>query len=1806
MVTSSNQKVLSYLASWKKKLLNVGRRNRLINYRMNKTASMEIVAPSSDELVSQLLSGKKWEFYLPPNKPEDATEEELAKWRRSWPKRKVKQAQIHHEERKRTRTAIRTLRRKSLNAINDKGFHILYLAYGFLNWEEPKDQGGKKNVSPLFLFELTIDVPRGEKPATFFLHQDDWKFNPSLLRHLQQDYGVDIESVLNHGMEDPSQFFELIEDLVRVALPNSSVSDEVRIDTFQFSKEAIYRDLDENSSIIAEHDFIQSMCGVEEAAEKLDFIEPSIETLDQTNPPESMHNILDADSSQLSCVVACAEGRSFVMDGPPGTGKSQTIANMIAELLAKGKKVLFVSEKAAALEVVQNRLTSRGLHHYILPLHSESATRKQFVDELYAALNFHPEATSDKVSIRKLKSTRKALSNHVLEMNRYHEDVESNLINMIGKAISHHSIPLLPGLDNDSSMITSQLIENARDCAKQIVDQWRIHSLGGDYSWHGFDKKSIGASERFEINELLNDLISKTEGLRRCLSKSSRALNMPLALTSKDAINLIKHFDVFNQVAVINDSVFTKNGYNNLELTFDELQKLHINIIKLNSESPLEITKIHLGFENEKILSAQSSLNGVLELPFIGTDSLLSVDLMNKLVSESNSIKDAFERLKTESSSIKKAWPSLSSFDKKLCDDISILSSYLGDGSEPPISWLKPGKSAIIQNFASDCISQVSDYRQQQQILLLEFNRQVLEKDFVEASEVIIEKRDKWWRMFASSYRKAKKIVKNVSKTNQLPSNQDLFSAQIHHQETDRLTQMFGSDWKEVVAGVSLSDLNINLIENQINCLQIIDLIRGQGISTKDLTSLYSEADSNQFVLLDALNNIYNANKVINNTLAESILLSLGEAVNWEIDTITQKWNEFSNHILQLKDIIDNCDDHFTNISLDDLKTGLRSIGLIQNDRESISEILEETKAKLDGFYSSDQTDWESKIETLDRISKFIENQNNNFTPEDVTKLVRLSSELCVNTKTTLKSFEDVIHDYSILFDNSKREYLSKIQFQELITLLELQLEEIDTLDGYLRLQQEIKSAEKLGVALILEKFTELNIDKTLLPGAFERAFLNKWVEERLEQITTGFDSSSHERERELFIEIDQKILDSKCASIMESCNNRRPKHRLAFAATINREHEKKRRHLPIRSLVAEGLEFILSLKPCIMMSPLSVSHFLPPMKDLFDVVIFDEASQVRPEEAINCIYRGKQAIIAGDQKQLPPTDFFSRSIEEADDEEVDDFDSVLDIAKAGPGIRSLSLMWHYRSQHEDLISFSNHSFYNSRLFTFPSAVEKNERLGISLTRVEGVYDRGGSRTNIVEAEAVYEKIRQLVSSEPDLTIGVVAFSSAQMIAIDAIIEKKRQNDPVMDEWFFTHETRLDGFFVKNLENVQGDERDVIIFSTGYGKDQNNKFTNNFGPVGRNLGWRRLNVAITRARRRLEVITSIEPSWIKPNSESVRHFKKFLDYAEHGPSVLEIDLTESLGDAESPFEEEVVRTISSWGYDVVPQVGCASYRIDIGVRHPNREGTYCLAVECDGAMYHSSKVARDRDRIRQQVLENLGWRIHRIWGPTWYNERKVAEEALKNALEEASVKSPLHITKKSTKNNDSLVVVVNEIDETNLEDIVTVYDVTQLTTSWKGKDGFYDYWEDQSIVSQLNKIIQKESPIHSELMIQRIRDAWQFKSASKKMTDRTMSIFNNYVKRSGINIDRNSFIWSSNSRKITKSRGPAKNGEVRKAEHVPMEEIILVFNELKSMSHGTIEKDEMFKRTAELFGWTRRGQVVNKRLESSLRKLKRS
>lgn len=382
---------------------------------------------------------------------------------------------------------------------------------------------------------------------------------------------------------------------------------------------------------------------------------------------------------------------------------------------------------------------------------------------------------------------------------------------------------------------------------------------------------------------------------------------------------------------------------------------------------------------------------------------------------------------------------------------------------------------------------------------------------------------------------------------------------------------------------------------------------------------------------------------------------------------------------------------------------------------------------------------------------------------------------------------------------------------------------------------------------------------------------------------------------------------------------------------------------MPIRNLLQRIPHILFRLKPCLLISPISVSQFLGP-ELRFDMVLFDEASQIVPEDAIGSIYRGKTIVVAGDDQQLPPTTFFQKGmIEDYDWDEISDkesevFDSILDEFH-GIGLPVKTLRWHYRSKHEGLISFSNHRFYEDTLITFPSAVARHETLGVKLVYVaDGIYDRGGRRDNLREAKVVSDLVFEQLKLYPKKTLGVVTFSMAQMEAVDEAILLRRKEQPEYERFF--KEDRLEGFFVKNLENVQGDERDVMIFSVGYGRDQQGQMSMNFGPLNKPGGERRLNVAVTRAREKVILVTSIKASDIDLNAtsaEGVVTLCHYLDYAERGPDALKLTHPQT-SEFESPLEEDVAGEIRRMGYNVIPQVGCSGNRIDIGVIDPTDPG----------------------------------------------------------------------------------------------------------------------------------------------------------------------------------------------------------------------------------------------------------------------------
>ena len=717
-----------------------------------------------------------------------------------------------------------------------------------------------------------------------------------------------------------------------------------------------------------------------------------------------------------------------------------------------------------------------------------------------------------------------------------------------------------------------------------------------------------------------------------------------------------------------------------------------------------------------------------------------------------------------------------------------------------------------------------------------------------------------------------------------------------------------------------------------------------------------------------------------------------------------------------------------------------------------------------------------------------------------------------------------------------------------------------------------------------------------------ERALLQEWAEHHLR--TDPDLSTVRAADRDALVseyqELDRALIAAATGSIIRACNARRPRSDIGEAAVIRREAEKKKKHMPVRTLIERSRHVTQAIKPCFMMSPLAVSQYLP--ADLhFDVVIFDEASQVSPGDAINCIYRGSALILAGDQKQLPPSNFFASAT--ADDEEewsedADDtaeFESILDHAKASGAFRSLTLRWHYRSLHEALIAFSNASFYEGQLVTFPSRHSDGPDVGVELFWVDGTYRRGSSRDNPEEAAKVAERVIHHYDTRPGLSLGVVTFSEAQAEAIETAVSRARQDRPDLDRFFAND--RLRGFFVKSLESVQGDERDVLIFSIGYGPDENRKITMNFGPLNKQGGWRRLNVAITRARYRNEIVSSIRAGDIPESvtTEGLRHLRRYLDYAARGMPALALD-TSAGGDAESPFEESVISVIRSWGYELTPQVGTAGYRIDIGVRHPDHPGVYALGVECDGYQYHSSKVARDRDRLREKVLRGLGWNLHRIWGTAWYRDRNGEEHKLRAAIEHA-VTAPVH---------GLLADIAQPRPRRPPRDPDRSRHLRPgpgLGHPLRHRPGPpLPHWIDPASRAAtpawsagIRAVVMTEAPVHIAVLHQRLRDAWDIGRIGARIRDNIDAA----IRVAGVLRDGEFLTLTGASLATVRTPTDACRRDV---EHIHDHELALALVNLVRDTGG-ITHDELTARVARLYGWTRRGPDITTRLHTLIARL---
>lgn len=558
------------------------------------------------------------------------------------------------------------------------------------------------------------------------------------------------------------------------------------------------------------------------------------------------------------------------------------------------------------------------------------------------------------------------------------------------------------------------------------------------------------------------------------------------------------------------------------------------------------------------------------------------------------------------------------------------------------------------------------------------------------------------------------------------------------------------------------------------------------------------------------------------------------------------------------------------------------------------------------------------------------------------------------------------------------------------------------------------KEASELNLSEFVELLEKKLIKPDELPEAYAYCTYSTIIKDAFRNIPElgRFTGLKHNQIRDEFRRIDQEIISLRGKEIAFEC------HRTAIppagrtGARVDDRTEmvllnyllpQQRPRMPVRKILSRAGASIQALKPCFMMGPQAVAQYLAPGAIRFDLVVMDEASQLKPEEAIGSIARGGQLVVVGDPKQLPPTSFFSRMTQDgetADDQyTVTDAESILDVCSAHfkP---TRSLRWHYRSQHHSLIAFSNHNFYRGNLIIFPSPYGQGSKLGVrAVYLADAIYE---NQTNLREAKRVVDAVVEHIATRSNESLGIVTLNIKQRDLIAELLEERLKSLPDATEYRDHWATEGQPLFVKNLENVQGDERDAIIISTTFGKPAGaSAVRQNFGPISRHGGWRRLNVLFTRAKRSIAIYTSLKPEDIVVDGttpDGTKALRSYLEYVRTGSLTT---YNETDHEPDSDFEISVMDALKLRGYEVTPQLGVAGYRIDIAVKHPDAPGSYLAAIECDGATYHSALSVRDRDRIRQEILESMGWRgrIWRIWSTEWFRTPRQETDKLINFLE---------------------------------------------------------------------------------------------------------------------------------------------------------------------------------------------------------------
>lgn len=1646
------------LEKWKNRLLDLGKRNRLLNFKETKRSTLQIKEPGIFELWHILVDEEKEiefpyydEYENNSNKKKDrfvVTNQSISEMHKS----------------------LRNLRDKAKSFNEEQGINVLYLSFGLIEWKENIDKG-QILKSPLLLVPVTLSVESISDPYILSLHEDEIIVNPTLKYKFENDFGIILPDYENdYGLDD---YLRKIEK--NIVHNNWKIEREVYLSLFSFLKINMYKDLIRYKDRIKMHSVVRTICGDTSRTDKipddiLDF------DFDSKTKPIDIFQVVDADASQQDAILFAKKGISFVLQGPPGTGKSQTITNVIAECLADGKKVLFVSEKMAALDVVYRRLTTIGLNNFCLVMHSYKANKKEVLEQFEAVLR----QTKNKISLtdeaffklKSLEEKRDQLNDYATQISEKVKPLGKSIFEINGLLSNLLDYPdvifPIPNIEKVDLMKFSEYIKLLSDYKKSM------NKMSEDFDENPWN----GSSVEFLTNELRHDIGAK---LLRIIDKVSNYEQSIENIQLKMVINKPKSYNLLLEI---------------------------IDILKISKESPNEVPEHWITSEQDSNLIEEVTECNKIKTEYLDTRNEL-IELYNKLEKINDNIKS--EKV-VEILNIQDIKVELNKLKSIVTSDETIELIY----NCPNIEQLLKEKEVVIEK-GNNIQAKIDE-------ILVDFEPNILN---IEHENILRRFRTEYnsiFKMFKSTYREDKKLFKSLYK-----------------------------------------NYSVKLTDEKI--IQILTKL-------KEISELRSWLSSNVQLFREIFFHYYDEEKT-------------------DFSKIDEK--------IELHKIIKG-----TRLIFDKLQK-------IANDAEEIESTL---LSHYSFLYNGFKTSWEEIREKLVWASSFREVVLKYKVDSSFVNKVCIEKEfvnaLHSDYENIVKIKQDIDEEfvwYCKLFYYSND--LKNMNFSDLKNRVKKSSESLFLLEEWIDFRNARTRCEDEGLSEYTKEIEKEKIKPDSIIPIFQKRFYRLWLDAFHPKFPAvqNFRRVNQESTIKEFAELDKLQMDIAKARIQSKLINNLPNYEhftsgLDEISILKRELGKKRKIMPLRKLFKLIPNLLLAIKPCLMMSPLSVSLFLEAESYEFDTVIFDEASQVSTENAIGAISRGKQVIIAGDSKQLPPTNFFGTTLSDTDfdtDDEIDDdsnsFESIIDEANLLP---ERTLLWHYRSRHEHLITFSNAKIYKNNLITFPSTVDKIDDNGVEYFYVkDGFYDRGGRKGNVIEAEKVAELVFDHFRKFPNRSLGVIAFGEVQQQAIDTIIRKKRMENQNFEMFF--KEDLQEPFFVKNLENVQGDERDTIIFSVGYAKDANGVFRMNFGPLSRNGGERRLNVAITRAKYNVKLVGSILPTDIKIDSistEGPKLLRGYIDFAMNGIKSLQNDITESdIVEHDSPFEESVYNFLSRKGYSLATQVGCSGYRIDMAVKHPTLNGVYVLGIECDGATYHSARTARERDRLRQDVLEQMGWKIYRIWSTDWIKDQNTEGKKLIDAIESALsyFNNPFELD--DIEQNEESDLDEDQSGENNSDAYLVIEEKAYNNNPYAfpiEKEVSYDHLLIKfgyiSIENYINEVVKTLFPIHYDLLCRKLASLYGNEKVTAKIrleVDRGLNLLKDKVIRKG------EFFYPLSYKKVE----PRQNNN-RKIEHVSEEELSAAMLYVLDKCVG-ITRDGLCTETARSYNYNRISKNISLKLDNS-------